>query len=214
MAAEPTRRSAAHRRRFLSRSVEATERVGEAIGRRLGAGAVVALTGDLGAGKTAFVRGLARGLDVVDPVTSPTFTLMHEADGRVPLYHFDAWMSGRETHFLEGGGAEYLGGAGVAAVEWAERVEPWLPGPRLEVRLRHRGPDEREIEVAVLPGESRDGREAALQRALEAAVGAVEAPGERGELEELVRSAPGPSPEPPGDPPREPPGARRVGKGG
>lgn len=200
MGDELTRPRATRRRRFRSRSVEATEGLGEAIGRRLGAGAVVALIGDLGAGKTAFVRGLARGLDVVDPVTSPTFTLMHEADGRVPLYHFDAWMSGRETHFLEGGGAEYLGGAGVAAVEWAERVEPWLPSPRIEVRLRHLGPDEREIDLAVVSGESRDGGEAALQRALEAAVEAVEASGERGELEE--RS------------PDEPPGARRVGRGG
>ena len=132
--------------------MEATEALAERLGRHLSAGAVVALIGDLGAGKTAFARGVACGLDVADPLTSPTFTLMQEYEGRVPLYHFDAWMDGREALFLEGGGADYLGGGGVALVEWADRVEGYLPAPRLEVRLEHRGEAQRAIELGLVPG--------------------------------------------------------------
>jgi tRNA threonylcarbamoyladenosine biosynthesis protein TsaE len=158
-------------RRFLSRSVEATERLGEALGRRLVPGCLVALEGELGAGKTALVRGLARGLGAADETRSPTFTLMQEHEGRVPLFHFDAWMSGREALFLEGGGAEYLTSNGVAAVEWAERIEAYLPRPRLAVRLCHHGRAEREVELALVeaePGAARVAREleANLRRAL------------------------------------------------
>ena len=165
MAAEPAPR------RFLSRSVEATERLGEDLGRGLVPGSVVALEGDLGSGKTALVRGLARGLGAEDEARSPTFTLMQEHAGRIPFFHFDAWMAGREALFLEGGGAEYLTGEGVAAVEWAERVEPFLPRPRIIARLAHRGPAEREIAVHVLAAEVGASRgpqalEAALQRAV------------------------------------------------
>jgi tRNA threonylcarbamoyladenosine biosynthesis protein TsaE len=166
MAAEPAPR------RFLSRSVEATERLGEDLGRALVPGAVVALEGELGSGKTALVRGLARGLGAEDEARSPTFTLMQEHAGRIPFFHFDAWMAGREALFLEGGGAEYLTGEGIAAVEWAERVEPFLPRPRIVARLGHRGPAEREITVLVLPADagaarSRRALEAALRRAVE-----------------------------------------------
>ena len=123
--------------RLVSRSPEATEALGEALGARLAAGCVVALDGDLGAGKTTLVRGLARGLGVAEGVASPTYTLMHAYDGRVPVYHFDAWMQGREEAFLEGGGAEWLEAGGVALVEWADRVADWLPAARLSVRIEH-----------------------------------------------------------------------------
>ncbi len=158
---------------LVSSSPERTEHLGRVLGEGLVPGSVVSLRGDLGSGKTTFVRGLALGLDVVEPVTSPTFTLMHEYAGRLPCYHFDAWMSGREALFLEGGGAEYLGGDGVAIVEWSDRVESWLPRPRLEVRLGHRSPEERSLALGLLGrGESGDREgtrlEAALARALEA----------------------------------------------
>ncbi len=175
-------------RRFVSRSVEATERLGEDLGRGLGPGALVALEGDLGSGKTALVRGLARGLGVTDEARSPTFTLMQEHAGRVPFYHFDAWMAGREALFLQGGGSEYLEGEGVAAVEWAERIEPFLPRPRLAVRLAHRTPEEREIVVGVLgvEGHAPPARRA-LEKSLHAALsslasaeGLEELPGEGG----------------------------------
>lgn len=142
----------ARERRFHSVEPEATAALAEHLGRRLPRGSVLALEGELGAGKTTFVRGLARGLGLSDPVSSPTFTLMHrygeEGAGR-RLDHFDAWMEGRERAFLADGGGEALGGADVAAVEWAERVGEWLPATHLSVRLEHRGPEERRIVLEV-----------------------------------------------------------------
>lgn len=126
-------------RSFRTLSVEATEALAAAVGALAGVDLVVCLDGDLGAGKTAFVRGLARGLEVTEPVSSPTYTLMHTYPGRLELYHFDAWMEGREAAFLEGGGAEWLHAGGVAVVEWAARVATWLPDERLEVLLEHEG---------------------------------------------------------------------------
>jgi tRNA threonylcarbamoyladenosine biosynthesis protein TsaE len=152
-----------------SRSPESTEELGERLGRVLRPGSVLGLVGELGSGKTTLVRGLARGLECTDPVTSPTFTRMRELSGRLPLYHFDAWRSGSEPLFAEGG--ELLGGEGVAVVEWADRVEAWLPRPRIEIRLAHAGVDEREIALALVgarPGA--EGLERDLARAVEAAV--------------------------------------------
>ena len=101
---------------------------------------------------------------------------MHEYAGPVPLYHFDAWMAGRESAFLEGGGADYLGGEGVAVVEWADRIEGLLPSPRLELRLAHLAPDERRLELAVVSAAPGSGPGSnALQAALEALLGRLEA---------------------------------------
>ncbi|MEM7309747.1 MAG: tRNA (adenosine(37)-N6)-threonylcarbamoyltransferase complex ATPase subunit type 1 TsaE [Planctomycetota bacterium] len=152
--------------RWISPDPEVTEAVGAALGAALEAGAVVALDGELGAGKTCLVRGLARGLGIEEPVTSPSFTLMQFYEGRLPLYHFDAWMAGRGLAFLEAGGAEALDGEGVAVVEWAGRVADYLPATRLEVLLEHRGPSERLLRVAVRgPAGARPDLEAALQAA-------------------------------------------------
>ena len=151
-----------------STSPEETEAIGAALGAELEAGALVALDGELGAGKTAFVRGVARGLGVEEPVTSPSFTLMHEYRGRLTVRHFDAWMTGREEAFLDGGGAEEFEGDGVAILEWATRVERFLPADRLEVVLEHRGPTERRLTLRVLGAGRPD-----LLRALAAAVRAA-----------------------------------------
>lgn len=131
-------------RQIVTRNAEATEALGEWLGRRIPAGTVLALQGDLGAGKTTFTRGLGRGLGYSE-ITSPTFTLhdLHEG-GRLPLSHFDAWMEGREKALLEDGGAEWLG-SGVAVVEWADRVAEWLPVPRIDVQLDHLGLEERRL---------------------------------------------------------------------
>ncbi len=137
---------------FESDSPEATRRLGEALGQALFPGAVIGLRGEMGAGKTTFVQGLARGLGVPGDVTSPTFTLMTELEGRLPLYHFDAWMAARETSLLADGGAELLEGPGVAVVEWAERVEAWLPAARLELEFSHVSPERRQIRIR-LPSE-------------------------------------------------------------
>lgn len=138
-------------RRVLCRSAEATEALAASLGALLQPGDVVALSGELGAGKTCFVRGAARALGVEGPVASPTYTLMHAYEGRVPVYHLDAWMQGRGEAFLEDGGAEWLHADGIALVEWAERVGSWLPPARLDVLLEHAGPDRRRVRLSV-PG--------------------------------------------------------------
>jgi tRNA threonylcarbamoyladenosine biosynthesis protein TsaE len=150
--AEPAQQRAASRS-FTSLSEEGTESLAAAVGAGLAAGDVVALDGELGAGKTVFVRGLAQGLEVADSVSSPTYILMNAYRGRLPVYHFDAWMEGRAEAFLEDGGAEWMRADGVALVEWAERVADWLPVPRLEVHLAHAGPERRVLRLEVL-GES------------------------------------------------------------
>lgn len=134
---------------------EQTEACGRELARLLEPGDVVALHGELGAGKTCFVRGLAAGLGVRDAVSSPTFTLMHTHDGRLPLHHLDAWMAARGEAFLRDGGADWLSAEGVCAVEWAERVEPWLPPERFEVRLEHAGGDRRTVRLRWLGGAPR-----------------------------------------------------------
>ena len=134
--------------RLVSTSTEATEGLGECLGRALWPGSVIALLGDLGAGKTCLVRGLARGLGIPSGIASPTYILMqaHEG-GRLPLYHFDAWLEGREAALFEDGGDEWLRGTGVAVVEWAQRVEEWLPRPYLQIELNHLSPEERGVSL-------------------------------------------------------------------
>lgn len=142
-------------RRFRSLSPGATEALGELVGRAVPAGTVLALHGDLGTGKTCFVRGLARGLGIADGVASPSYTLMqaHEG-GRLPLYHFDAWMEGREKALFLDGGDDWLHGEGVSAVEWAGRVGEWMPAPRLELELAHAGPRERTLRLGAVGPDS------------------------------------------------------------
>lgn len=149
-------RTSAHSRHalgvcFRSLSPEETEAFAERLGRALEPGDLIALDGDLGAGKTLFVRGLARGLDVEESVSSPTYALQHEYEGRLTLHHFDAWMEGRERAFLEDGGAELLGTDGVAVVEWASRIRDALPEPFLQVTLSGdpEGPAARRVELWV-----------------------------------------------------------------
>ena len=112
---------------YLSHSVEETEALGEALGRKLQPGAVVAYFGGLGMGKTAFTRGLARGLGCTERVTSPTFTIVNEYPGRIPLCHFDMYRLESSDALFDIGWEDYLAGGGVCAVEWSELVEDALP---------------------------------------------------------------------------------------
>ena len=145
-------------RKFRSLSAEATEELGRRLGEQLWAGAVLTLDGDLGAGKTTFVRGLAEGLGIEDGVASPTYTLMQQHDGgRLPLFHFDAWMEGREKALLADGADEFFGHEGVSVVEWAGRIEAWLPSPRLAIQLRHDTPETRWISLRREGGEPNSG---------------------------------------------------------
>ncbi|MEM9380916.1 MAG: tRNA (adenosine(37)-N6)-threonylcarbamoyltransferase complex ATPase subunit type 1 TsaE [Planctomycetota bacterium] len=172
-------------RNLTSHDPEATVALAAALGRALPAGVTLALDGDLGAGKTTFVRGLAAGLGIDEGVASPTYTLMQSHDGgRLPLYHFDAWMEGREKAFLADGADELLGRDGVAVVEWADRVGEWLPRPRLSVRLAHLDVERRRIRIEVVVGAEEAGP-GPLQGALEALLGSLELP------EGVVEDAPG-----------------------
>lgn len=103
------------------------------------------LTGDLGAGKTCFSQGLARGLGVRDPVTSPTFTLINEYQGRLPLYHMDVYRLGGAEDMEDLGYEEYFYGDGLCLVEWANVVAPVLPAQRLEIEFLITGTKERLI---------------------------------------------------------------------
>ena len=131
---------------ILSRSDAETEAAGAALARSLRPGARVLLYGELGAGKTAFVRGLATGLDIdPDEVSSPTFTLVQEYQGRVPLIHVDLYrLASGEVDDL---GLDAQAAQGILAIEWAERMPRPDPGA-IEVRLEHAGEDQRRIVIA------------------------------------------------------------------
>ena len=113
--------------RHVSRSADETRALGERLGARLGKGDVVACIGALGAGKTCFLQGLARGLGVTTDVTSPTFVLVNQYRGRLPVYHVDAYRTGSLTELVDLGLEEMLHGDGVTIVEWADKLLPLLP---------------------------------------------------------------------------------------
>jgi len=120
---------------YHTRNEQETESLGEALAHRLGAGSVVAYTGGLGAGKTTFTRGLARGLGCKNRVTSPTFTIVNEYEGEIPLFHFDMYRLGNEDELFDIGWEDYLGRGGVCAVEWSERFPAALPPGTVTVTI-------------------------------------------------------------------------------
>lgn len=134
---------------YHSASPAQTLALGEAVGRLAQAGDLIALTGELGTGKTLFVGGVARGLGVPPAtyVSSPTFTIMHRYRGRLPLYHIDLYRIETPEAFLSLGLDDYLEGDGVAAIEWAEHGWGMLPKEMLMLRLRHAGSETRTIEL-------------------------------------------------------------------
>jgi tRNA threonylcarbamoyladenosine biosynthesis protein TsaE len=123
--------------------------LGEILGRRLGPGDVVALFGGLGAGKTCFAQGIARGLDVGDDVvvTSPSFVIIGEYRGRCPFYHIDLYRLGEMDDVEALGLEEYLGGDGVTVVEWAQKAEGLIGPEALRVRIHWKGGEERQIVI-------------------------------------------------------------------
>lgn len=131
---------------FLSSSVEETEAFAGKIAKALFPGAVLALWGDLGAGKTAFVRGLARGLNVKGRVTSPTFTIVHEHAGDPGLYHLDLYRLD-EGGLEDLGADEYFAGPGVCAVEWPGNAGGLLPNERLDIEIAETGENNRKITI-------------------------------------------------------------------
>lgn len=135
---------------MVTHSPAQTRLLGEALAAQLAPGDVVILDGNLGAGKSELTRGIARGLGIDGPIPSPSFTILNVyEDGRIPLYHFDWYRLESPEELYELGMDEYLGGDGIAVVEWAERCPQAVPDERLEIRL------------APLPGEE-DSREITL----------------------------------------------------
>ncbi|NUN70788.1 MAG: tRNA (adenosine(37)-N6)-threonylcarbamoyltransferase complex ATPase subunit type 1 TsaE [Bacteroidetes bacterium] len=135
--------------RIVTRNEEGTIAAGEALAAQLRSGDVVALYGDLGTGKTRFVKGLSRGLGVREHVTSPTFTIVNEhRDGRMPLFHFDCYRLRTPSELDEIGFEEYLDGGGVCVVEWAEMIEGRLPASRINIRITL-GADEQERIITI-----------------------------------------------------------------
>ena len=134
-------------------SAEATRALAAEMARCANPGAVVALSGDLGAGKTCFIQGLAAGLGVEGPVTSPTFIMIAEHAGRLPLYHVDLYRTESLEEIRRLGLEELLDGPGVTAIEWAEKAELLLPLRAVHVHIEGAGDEPRTIEIAgALPG--------------------------------------------------------------
>jgi tRNA threonylcarbamoyladenosine biosynthesis protein TsaE len=180
---------------FTTNGASETEAVAEALGAHLVVGDVVVLTGDLGAGKTTFTKGLARALGVTQRVTSPTFTIVQEYDGRVPVAHVDVYRLERIQELHDFGFEEMLEDR-VTIVEWGEAIALVLPRDRVDVRiamidgdaagsdavnetgLDNTGLDDRRTLEIVASGSSWVSRRAALEAALEVALGASGTPGD------------------------------------
>lgn len=133
-------------------SEDDTYRAGYSLAKYCTPGSVIAMRGDLGAGKTVFVRGLAAGLGLKARVTSPTFTVVNEYPGGIPLFHFDMYRLSGSDDLFEIGWEDYLERGGVCAVEWSEITEDAFPEDTITVSIRKTGDTAREIEI-LLPGE-------------------------------------------------------------
>lgn len=135
--------------RTLSESIEKTIGLGSKLAVKLKKGSVVALVGELGSGKTVFTKGIAKGLGVKNSryVNSPTFVIIKEYEGKIPLYHFDLYRLDHYNSFDEMNYEEYFYGGGVCVIEWADKIRKLLPKKYTEVRLSVAGENKRKIEI-------------------------------------------------------------------
>ncbi|MBI5810911.1 MAG: tRNA (adenosine(37)-N6)-threonylcarbamoyltransferase complex ATPase subunit type 1 TsaE [Deltaproteobacteria bacterium] len=144
---------------YRSGSPEETEGLGEMLAARLKKGDTIALIGELGSGKTRFVRGVARGLGAKGRIKSPSFTIINiYGHGRLPLYHIDLYRIGREDEFFSAGLEEYIYGDGVSIIEWADRLPGLVHGCGVIVRFSHKGENARDIEVELKKKTRRENR--------------------------------------------------------
>jgi tRNA threonylcarbamoyladenosine biosynthesis protein TsaE len=157
---------------ICSRSAEETRALGVRLAGLLGCGDVVVLSGDLGAGKTVLAKGIASGLGVTEPVVSPTFTIVREYQGHVPLQHLDVYRLDHLQEVIDLGLDELLDGHAVTLVEWGEAVGALLPPDRLEVALMVPPPEEADDDTRVIELHGTGPSWAARGGALQAAVGA------------------------------------------
>lgn len=132
-------------RHYHSTSAQQTEQIAAQLAKELRGGDVLAFRGGLGAGKTAFVRGLAEGLGVTGEVASPTFSLVNEYRGNPPLYHFDMYRISTMDDLYFTGFFDYLGNGSILAIEWSENISDWLPDGVITVTINRLGDEEREI---------------------------------------------------------------------
>ncbi|MDF2892433.1 MAG: putative hydrolase [Clostridia bacterium] len=132
--------------KIISKSAEHTYKLGTGLGKALQQGDIICLTGDLGAGKTAFTKGIGAGLDIQEFITSPTYTIINEYNGRIPLFHFDVYRLEGVEEMYELGYEEYFFGDGAVVIEWADIVKDIIPQERLWITiLRGKEEDTREI---------------------------------------------------------------------
>ena len=134
---------------YISSCEQDTEKFGAEIAEKMKPGTVVAMYGGLGMGKTAFTRGMAKGLGLGSRVNSPTFTIVNEYLGDVPLFHFDMYRLGSDEELFEIGWEDYLDRGGICAVEWSENVEEAFPEDTVRVEFFRIGDTERRIEVTM-----------------------------------------------------------------
>ena len=132
---------------FISHSEAQTRRLGGRLGMLLKGGEIIALEGTLGSGKTCWVQGMGMGLELPDPVTSPTFTMVNESHGRLPLYHIDMYRINQVSEALDLGLEDYLYGEGVCVIEWADRVVEVLPPDRMWISFFHLDDTRRRISM-------------------------------------------------------------------
>jgi tRNA threonylcarbamoyladenosine biosynthesis protein TsaE len=131
--------------KITTKSEEETLRLGTIMGENLGPGTIISLNGDLGAGKTHITKGIAKGLGVEDYITSPTFIIVNEYEGRIPLYHFDVYRINDIHEMFEIGFDEYLFGKGVCVVEWGDIVKELLPKETININIKKIDDNTREV---------------------------------------------------------------------
>lgn len=121
--------------KYISNSCEETQKIAVDFAKNLKAGDTLCMYGDLGAGKTAFVQGLAKGMGIEEPITSPTFTIVNEYNGALPLYHFDVYRIADSDEMYEIGYEEYVYGEGVSVIEWPQLIYDILPEKRYDITI-------------------------------------------------------------------------------
>ena len=143
---------------IVTKSPRETQQLGERIGRSLKPDDILALSGDLGAGKTTLIQGIAKGLGIKDYVTSPTFTLINEFKGRLNFYHIDLYRLEDACDAEDIAIEEYFTKGGVTAIEWADKIKELLPEGSIKIGLRIKSDNEREIDIKGLKWEMGDAR--------------------------------------------------------
>ncbi|MEA2087730.1 MAG: tRNA (adenosine(37)-N6)-threonylcarbamoyltransferase complex ATPase subunit type 1 TsaE [Candidatus Caldatribacteriota bacterium] len=130
---------------IITKSPEETKKIGKEVGKLAKPGDLLAFYGELGAGKTCFIQGISQGLEVKDYVTSPSFTIVNEYQGKIPIYHFDLFRLTNAEDILELGYEEYFYGEGLTVIEWAEKIELFLPKEHLKVDIKFKDYYQRKI---------------------------------------------------------------------